>query len=193
VHCPYCGFTVNKNPCNNCNEHFIGIEWLDWDENIHENPNQIVRQGKAGQPACNPFKIDKKKGTGIFTGSGKQPYIVSLKHCTCGDFRQRKLPCKHIYRLALELDIFDLCNVYKRYSDIEFENKNYSYDCHDGFRIIGIDRNKQSAIINSYKVNLHECECDYFQKDNKICAHIIQLAIMLRVIGNQDKRGHLWD
>lgn len=32
-------------------------------------------------------------------------YNVYLDHCDCKDFQERKLPCKHIYRLALEIGI----------------------------------------------------------------------------------------
>lgn len=32
-------------------------------------------------------------------------YSVSLTECTCPDFQHRKLPCKHMYKLALELGI----------------------------------------------------------------------------------------
>ena len=34
-------------------------------------------------------------------------YDVSLDKCTCVDFGLRRKPCKHIYRLAIELGIFN--------------------------------------------------------------------------------------
>lgn len=34
-------------------------------------------------------------------------YNVTLKKCECADFLERHLPCKHMYKLALELDIVD--------------------------------------------------------------------------------------
>lgn len=45
---------------------------------------------------------------GFFYGSGKLPYQTSLAACTCNDFVKRKKPCKHIYRLAMELGIIPL-------------------------------------------------------------------------------------
>ena len=36
-------------------------------------------------------------------GSDGFPYHVRLGGCECVDYERRKLPCKHIYRLALEL------------------------------------------------------------------------------------------
>lgn len=31
-------------------------------------------------------------------------YLTSCKRCSCPDFRKRRLPCKHMYALAMELD-----------------------------------------------------------------------------------------
>ncbi len=33
---------------------------------------------------------------------------TSLTKCNCADFERRKLPCKHIYRLAVELGIIEI-------------------------------------------------------------------------------------
>ena len=51
--------------------------------------------------------MDKEHETGVFYGSGKEPYQASLASCTCNDFVKRKKPCKHIFRLAMELGIID--------------------------------------------------------------------------------------
>ena len=37
-------------------------------------------------------------------------YITSLGQCDCYDFQRRQLPCKHIYRLAMELGVIELIN-----------------------------------------------------------------------------------
>ena len=34
--------------------------------------------------------------------------MVSLSECDCIDFLRRNLPCKHIYRLALELEVVEI-------------------------------------------------------------------------------------
>lgn len=31
-------------------------------------------------------------------------YLTSCKRCGCPDYRKRRLPCKHMYALAMELD-----------------------------------------------------------------------------------------
>ena len=34
-----------------------------------------------------------------------EDYETTLRYCTCMDFRKRRLPCKHMYRLAVELKL----------------------------------------------------------------------------------------
>ena len=194
MRCPYCGFIINASPCSQCNETVIGIEWTKWSESFHSDPNQIKRQISAGEWAGRPFDIDKKSCTAIFTGSGKDPYKTTLLNCTCADFRQRKLPCKHMYRLAYELGIFKLSSSYTPYDAVRFDISGHTDDdIHDGFRISELNFKTQSAFINSNKVNLHECECEYYTETGNVCSHIIQLAILFGVIGDRNKKGHLWD
>lgn len=77
-----------------------------WDDVIHTMPDQMKRIASAKKATTSPSNIDRESKTGVFEGSGKEPYHVTLESCTCGDFRRRKLPCKHMYRLAMELGEF---------------------------------------------------------------------------------------
>ena len=54
-----------------------------------------------------PLAMDRVALSGTFKGSGGQ-YVATLSTCTCTDFSRRKLPCKHMYRLAYELGILQL-------------------------------------------------------------------------------------
>ena len=65
------------------------------------------RLASAQQSKTSPISIDKEHETGVFYGSGKDPYQTSLASCTCNDFVRRKKPCKHVFRLAMELGIID--------------------------------------------------------------------------------------
>ena len=65
------------------------------------------RLASAQQCKTSPLSVDKEHETGVFYGSGKEPYQTSLASCTCNDFVKRKKPCKHIFRLAMELGIID--------------------------------------------------------------------------------------
>ena len=59
------------------------------------------RLASAQQSKTSPLSVDKEHETGVFYGSGKEPYQTSLASCTCNDFVKRKKPCKHIFRLAV--------------------------------------------------------------------------------------------
>lgn len=77
-----------------------------WDESIHMPEEQQKRIQSAEKAATTPISIDKENQTGIFPGSGKKPYETSFESCTCADFIRRKVPCKHMYRLAMECGVF---------------------------------------------------------------------------------------
>lgn len=83
-------------------------KWFNtWDFTIHEMPEQIKRITSAKSTKTTPNTINAELQTGEFPGSGKKPYIATLDSCTCMDFIHRKLPCKHMYRLAIELDLLN--------------------------------------------------------------------------------------
>lgn len=77
-----------------------------WDESIHMPEDQQKRIKSAEKADTTPLAVDKDAQNGVFPGSGKKPYETTLDSCTCGDFIRRKLPCKHMYRLAMECGIF---------------------------------------------------------------------------------------
>lgn len=78
-----------------------------WDQAKHNLPDQQKRIASAKKAATSPESIDKDAGIGIFPSSGKNPYQTTFVSCTCVDFSKRHLPCKHMYRLAMECGQFD--------------------------------------------------------------------------------------
>lgn len=80
------------------------IEEIKNSDNIDEQPEQIKRIERAKEKKCAPMSIDYDAKTAIFAGSGKMPYETTISTCTCRDFFTRRLPCKHIYRLRMDLD-----------------------------------------------------------------------------------------
>ncbi len=74
-----------------------------WDLSIHNNPDQLKRRISASKIKPSDIKLDEIHSSAIICGSGEEPYSVTLDSCTCYDFQSRDLPCKHMYRLALEL------------------------------------------------------------------------------------------
>lgn len=79
-----------------------------WTENLHNDQAQQKRMVSAQSANATPSCVDKDCQTAIFPGSGAVPYSTTLNSCTCVDFARRRLPCKHIYRLAIELGLLDL-------------------------------------------------------------------------------------
>ncbi|GAA0200753.1 hypothetical protein [Selenomonas dianae] len=74
---------------------------------LHNTPEQLQRQDRLTE--LRVIQIDRVAGTGlVYSGSrdSGHSYETSLTKCKCVDFRQRRLPCKHIYRLAAELGVY---------------------------------------------------------------------------------------
>lgn len=80
--------------------------WEQWSDK-HTEPDQLKRQGSATTNKLTPVSIDPIKGTATFKGSSGL-YNTSLSECECTDFQRRNLPCKHMYRLSHELQLFKL-------------------------------------------------------------------------------------
>lgn len=80
-----------------------GQTFANWPAEAHETKDQQTRLKSAKASKTTPQSIDRENKTGIFPGSGASPYVTTLESCTCPDFSRRHLPCKHMYRLAIEL------------------------------------------------------------------------------------------
>lgn len=78
--------------------------WDKW-SGTHDSPDQQKRLASAKKSACTPVSLDQKACTGTFKGSSGT-HTTALDHCSCVDFNRRRLPCKHMYRLAMELGAF---------------------------------------------------------------------------------------
>lgn len=79
-------------------------EWSNWSD-VHELPDQLKRIDSAKKANLTPYRIDDESGCGYFVGSAS--YETFLDRCNCSDFARRKLPCKHMYRVAMELGLFE--------------------------------------------------------------------------------------
>jgi hypothetical protein len=80
-------------------------QWGSWNEKIHRHWSQKERQFRAYEIKDDKNNnIDKEKACGEIGGE-LNDYHTNLTSCTCPDFEKRKLPCKHIYCLAILLGI----------------------------------------------------------------------------------------
>ena len=84
-------------------------EYSFWtDEKLHLKDDQQTRQYSALNKKLTPYEVYVSNKMCRIKGTGKEAYEVYLEECTCRDFAVRKLPCKHMYRLAHELSVFQL-------------------------------------------------------------------------------------
>ena len=66
---------------------------------LHSEKDQLKRQKSA--LSLQMTSVDKISKSGVIKN-----YSVTLDSCTCIDFSRRKKPCKHMYRLAMDLGLF---------------------------------------------------------------------------------------
>lgn len=88
--------------------HFNELQqlWAKWPLNLHNETPQLERQKRAASQFYTPVSLSPSHCTGKFRGNEQSYYTPSLLKCDCQDFRRRLKPCKHMYRLAYEFDIF---------------------------------------------------------------------------------------
>ena len=71
-----------------------------WDQSVHRMPEQLIRQRRAETDSMLILSFDKQsKSCTIKAKDGESNYKVTTEGCTCADFQERGLPCKHMYRL----------------------------------------------------------------------------------------------
>lgn len=80
-------------------------------EKFHCSNEQYVRfqRSLSSENIGRVVSMNKKKITMKICSSrnSNNIYVTSLFNCDCEDFKRRNLPCKHMYKLAYELDIID--------------------------------------------------------------------------------------
>lgn len=76
---------------------YENIKFGNWKSYIHSSSKQIQRIRDSKQ--INPGIVNYENKSATFT-ENNEIYETTLNSCTCTDFKERNLPCKHIYRLA---------------------------------------------------------------------------------------------
>lgn len=93
--------------------------WEDWGNHIHQQQEQIKRQIRGALEGTRPVSVNRTAMTAQFSGT-ESIHTTGLTQCSCADYRNRKLPCKHMYRLASELGMHQLMTGIS-YSEIDNE------------------------------------------------------------------------
>ena len=71
------------------------------EEELLEACKRLERAQAISPEAVLSFDVSARSM--VIQGSDGCPYHVRLDVCECVDYERRQLPCKHIYRLALDL------------------------------------------------------------------------------------------
>ena len=77
-----------------------------WPSALHKDAYAKKRIESAKSAKMTPIRIDENDNFGYFQGSNGK-YETFLDECSCTDFIRNKRPCKHIYRLAMELGLMN--------------------------------------------------------------------------------------
>lgn len=77
-----------------------------WSAETHTTDYAAKRIISAKSAKLTPIKVDTTDMYGYFQGSHGR-YETFLDSCPCCDFCRSKLPCKHIYRLAIKLGVLE--------------------------------------------------------------------------------------
>ena len=81
--------------------------WNSWPSSFIHSEEQAARRKRSHSLIL--ASLDKEKGRATFISPSSyrtEPYVTTLDRCTCPDFEDRHMPCKHIFRLASELGFF---------------------------------------------------------------------------------------
>ncbi len=79
--------------------------WSTWDDSVHMSTDQAWRMNRAMAP--NIRVLSFKDGVFDVLGTSGQVYKTTFSDCTCEDFCRRGLPCKHMYRIAIDNHLID--------------------------------------------------------------------------------------
>ena len=174
-------------------------DWPEWDSSIHADNAQIERQGRA-MTYHFTFDVNGLTETGRFSSTSDLPYYdTSLSQCTCHDFQDRRLPCKHIYRLAVELGVIEiirrpaggyskeLLSGIKSMEDVDTHPEQIKrMEKARGAKMapVSIDCIEQTAVFSGsgkkpYETTVVSCTCRDFFVRRLPCKHIYRLRMEL--------------
>lgn len=171
--------------------------WPDWEYSLHSNKSQIDRQGWAMNYPFT-FNVNKDAESAVFSSTSILPYYdTTLRSCTCEDFEMRRLPCKHIYRLAVELGIiaiikrpnFDKEKVEEIRNSADIDNepeqiKRQKSGMSIKYKPAKIDYENETAVFNGsgkkpYITTTTTCTCRDYIMRKLPCKHIYRLRYEL--------------
>lgn len=84
---------------------FAKIGWNKWDADVHEKNGQLKRLERATVygSGMRLLQYNSLRGIAKIKGDSGSIYLTSGERCSCPDYRERLLPCKHMYKLCVLL------------------------------------------------------------------------------------------
>ena len=102
--CKRCGKEFAENGSIYCN----ACRWyMRWPDDLLNSPELATRRKRSHN--LKMLSLDRNKGEAVFQSSSEgKTYTATLKECTCKDYAlgHGGRPCKHILRIAEELELF---------------------------------------------------------------------------------------
>lgn len=86
-------------------DNFADLGWNRWSSSIHSYSDQYKRilRGRDPQSLMYIIEYNSANGHAIVNGASGKNYLVSGNGCSCRDFHNRCLPCKHMYFLSFKI------------------------------------------------------------------------------------------
>ena len=163
--------------------------WGKWSASSLNSKAQSSRRKRSHQVTLE--SLDREKARAEFTSVtsyGVNTYRTSLDMCTCPDFEERHMPCKHIFRLADELGLIH-CE--------EFAPDEDDYTMHfDSVRDSVPDVAEPETVSETHSevpaVKAEQPETNSFMKFIKFIAQILSCAIALFFLLGAITQGKEW-
>ena len=155
--------------------------WGKWSASSLNSQAQSSRRKRSHQVTLE--SLDREKARAAFTSVtsyGVNTYRTSLDMCTCPDFEERHMPCKHIFRLAEELGLIH-CE--------EFAPDEDDYTMHYVAKpeIVSPEMHSEVPAVKS-----EPSETNKFMKFIKIISQILSCAIALFFLLGAITQGKEW-
>lgn len=121
-------------------------------DSIQNEREQQSRMVKAHKDNLYIFPDTFDGSSAFILGSGENVYKTSFNSCTCMDFQKRKLPCKHMYKLAFWSKKMNLYDWGIELDGLKIQNRKPTKERLESMkRQKEIDRERQEAYIKEWQ------------------------------------------
>jgi len=121
-------------------------------DSIQNEREQQSRMVKAHKDNLYIFPDTFNGSSAFILGSGENVYKTSFNSCTCMDFQKRKLPCKHMYKLAFWSKKMNLYDWGIELEGLKIQNRKPTKERLESIKHQNeIDRERQEAYIKEWR------------------------------------------